>query len=248
MKPQPIIPTGFAELDAVTAGFSSRQGGVSEGPYRALNLGIGTGDDDVRVIENRRRLFESIGVGLDRLAIAGQVHGSQVGTVSEAGLYAGFDGLVTTTRRLALCISAADCAVILLADPGAGVIGACHSGWRGTVEDVAGKTVRAMSDLGADPGAMLAYVSPCISVEYFEVGEAVANRFADEYVKRRPDWPRPHVDLKAAIAGQLVRAGLSGEAVDVSDRCTFSETDTFYSYRAEKGTTGRMMGFILLNA
>ncbi len=247
LRPPAVIPESFAKLEAVTAGFSQRRGGVSEAPYRSLNLGLSTGDEDERVLENRRRLFASLGVDTDRLAVAGQVHGSDVLVVSEPGQYPGYDGLVTTASNVVLCMTSADCAVVLLADPSAGVVAACHSGWRGTLEDVAGKTVRRMLECGADPKRLRAYVSPCICVEHFEVGDEVANRFRPEYVARHADWPRPHVDLKAAIGDQLARAGLAEDAIEISHHCSFEETDTFYSYRAEHGTTGRMMGFILLN-
>lgn len=251
MKPtdpaQPILPESFDAFPSITAGFSRRQGGVSADPYRSLNLGLSTGDADERVLENRRRLFDALGIDTARLAIAGQVHGSDVLVVSGPGLYPGYDALVTTASDLPLCITAADCTVVLLADPDAGVVAACHSGWRGTVEDVAAETIRCMLECGAQASSVRAYISPCICVDHFEVGPEVAAQFAPDVVVRRSDWPKPHVDLKAAVARQLVRAGVAEAAIETSDRCTFAETDTFYSYRAEKGQTGRMMGFILLN-
>lgn len=246
-KPLAILPESFADLRTVSAGFSQRRGGVSEAPYRSLNVGLSTGDEDERVLENRRRLFEPFGIDVERLAIAGQVHGSDVLVVSGSGLYPGYDALVTSVPGVVLCITSADCAVVLLADPDAAVIGACHSGWRGTVDNIAGKTVRRMIGCGADPERMRAYVGPTIGVEHFEVGPEVAACFPPEFVVHRAEWPRPHVDLTSAIAGQLARAGLDCAAIEVSDRCSFSETSSFFSYRAENGTTGRMMGFIQLN-
>lgn len=242
-----ITPRILEDLPGITAGFSFRTGGASEGPYASLNLGLSTDDDAARVHENRRRLFEPLGISVDRLVIAGQVHGRDVHVANEPGLFPGFDALVTTDRDLTLCITSADCAVILLADEFAGVVGACHSGWRGTVADVAGATVRKMTEIGAVGHRVRAYVSPCISVDHFEVGDEVAARFSQDYVARRTDWLKPHVDLRSAIGGQLVRAGLRGDAIEISPHCTFAETDTFFSYRAEDGTTGRMMGFVRLD-
>ncbi len=246
MSPEiPILrPAVFDGARAIHAGFTTRRGGVSEGPYRSLNLGLSTGDNDEKVEENRRLLGKAAGISSERFAIAGQVHKADVRTVRERGLYPGFDGLVTDVDDLLLVITTADCAAILLADAQAGVIGACHSGWRGTVAGISGVTVAAMEALGAAPDRICAYVSPCISTENFEVGPEVAARFENAFVHEREDWPRPHVDLKAAIKAQLCVAGVPGDAIEISPRYTTAETENFYSYRAENGVTGRMMGFI----
>lgn len=233
-------------VDDVVAGFSLRHGGVSPRPFDTLNLGLSTGDDAANVHENRRLLFDQEGLTSEGLAIAGQVHGKEVLTVDTPGLYPGFDGLVTKTAGVVLCITSADCAVVLLADVRAGVVGACHSGWRGTVERVASHTVAAMVRMGAQTRRIRAYISPCICTDHFEVGPEVAVRFDEVHVVRRPDWPRPHVDLKAAVAAQLVDSGVDSDFIETSSRCTFAETHDFYSYRAENGATGRMMGFISL--
>lgn len=246
-KPQPFFPKSFDALPSITAGFSRRQGGVSEAPFDTLNLGLSTGDAADNVRENRRRLFHPLGIDAERLAVAGQVHGNDVRVVSKPDLYVGYDGLVTAEPRLPLCITSADCAVVLMADPAARVVAACHAGWRGAVGDVPGNTVRRMVECGADAARVRAYVSPCISLDHFEVGPDVASRFAPDFVVRRTEWLKPHVDLKAAVAAQLSHAGVAGASIEISDLCTFAETGTFYSYRAEGGRTGRMMGFIYLN-
>lgn len=242
-----IRPSVFGDDDSLVAGFTTRAGGVSEAPYASLNLGRSTGDDKARVEENRRRLGAHLGFPPEAWVIAGQVHGDRILRADAAGLFPGYDGLVTRRAGLLLCISAADCAAVLLADRAAGVLGACHSGWRGTVQRISAKTVAEMEALGAQAGRMRAYVSPCISAEHFEVGEEVAARFDDTFVRRPEDFPdqqKPHVDLKAAIAAQLEAAGLSAAHVEVSPHGTIGESDTFFSHRAEGGVTGRMMGFV----
>lgn len=240
-----ITPAVLSEIPGITAGFSLRRGGASTGPYASLNVGLSTGDDSDIVLENRRRLFEQVGLRPDSLAIAGQVHGDRILTIERPGLYPGYDGLVTAESDIALCITAADCAVILLADASKRVIAACHSGWRGTRAAIAAKTIDAMTHLGADPDDVTAFVSPCISSEHFEVGPEVAEQFDEAYVV---DGPRkPHVDLKAAIRDQLLASGIRPQHLEISPRCTFAETSDFFSYRAE-GTTGRMMGFIGLTS
>lgn len=243
-SPSPLRPALFDEWPNVVAGFSTRHGGGSDGPYASLNLGLSVGDDAAQVRENRRRLFEAVGFSVDQLALAGQVHGAEVMEVVEAGGYRGYDAMVTRRPGLLLCISAADCAAVLLADAEARVVGACHAGWRGTVARVVVRTVAAMTRLGAAPSRLRAYVSPCISAEHFEVGPEVARQFAPAFVRRLPGQEKRHVDLKAAIAAQLAEAGLASGRVEVSPHCTFAEADAFFSHRAQKGRTGRMMGFI----
>lgn len=239
-----IEPEIFKALPGIVAGFSTRHGGRSAAPYDSLNLGLSTGDAQESVLENRGRLFESLGFRPDQIAVAGQVHGARVKEVTEPGLFPGFDGMVSQKPGILLCISAADCAAVLLVDPEAKIVGACHSGWRGTVARISERTIREMERLGARPERVLAYVSPCISAERFEVGPEVAEQFDDRFVVRQSDAPRPFVDLKGAIRAQLMEVGVEPGSIEVSPHCTFSETDAFFSYRAESGTTGRMMGFI----
>ncbi len=243
----PVLrPRIFAEVPSVTAGVSTRKGGVSGAPYDTLNLGRHVGDDSSSVEENRRRFCAALDTDPAWLATAGQVHGSTVRVIDAPRHEPFCDGLVTTTPKLLLAIATADCAAVLLADPENTVAGACHAGWRGTVARIVPRTVTRMEEEGADPAQIRAYVSPCLSRSVFEVGPEVATRFDEDFVYRREEWPRPHVDLKAALRRQLEEAGVPSEAIEVSDCCTMSDSDTFFSYRASDGTTGRMFGAIVL--
>ncbi len=182
--------------------------------------------------------------GFEHVASVGQVHEARVATVVAAGHVEAHDGLVTNVPGLLLTVLSADCALVLLADADAGVVGACHAGWRGTVAGVVGETVRAMERLGAH--TIAAYVGPCISAEAFEVGDEVAAAFPEASVVRRAEWPRAHVDLRLDLARQLTEAGVS--SIEASDACTVREVSRFFSYRAEDGRTGRMLGFVGLRA
>ena len=237
-----LVPEIWSDIPEVVAGFTTRHGGTSKAPFDSMNLGLSTDDDPEAVQANRARLAEWAGIDVSRMAIAGQIHSDNIRVVDSPGLYPGYDALVTASRNLMLCITAADCAVILLADTDAGVIAACHAGWRGTAAGIVPKSAGIMRELGASD--IRAYIGPCISAAEFEVGEEVAAKFADRHVLRSERWPRPHVDLKAVLIDQLSSAGI--DQVEVSDRCTYSETSNFFSHRAEDGLTGRMMGFILL--
>lgn len=246
--PESVLrPDRLNQLTGITAGFSTRHGGASAPPYASFNLGLHTEDDAEAVRANRTQLAAAFGTTPDRLATAGQVHGTTVCTADGPGHVPDCDGLVTTTPDLLLCISAADCAAVLLADAEARVIGACHAGWRGAAGGIVATTIEQMADLGAQLLRVHAYVSPCISGDCFEVGPEVAAQFDDAVVLHPPGQSKPHVDLKASIVRRLVAAGVPASHVEVSPHCTMSETDLFFSHRGENGTTGRMMGCIGLN-
>lgn len=240
---QTIIPRVFDGLPSVVAGFSTRAGGVSPTPFAGLNLGGSTGDDAERVRENRRRFLDALGFDLGDLATVGQVHGADVAPVTAPGHTPEHDGLVTDQPGLALGIVVADCGAVLLADAEAEVVGACHAGWRGAVGEIPTRTVEAMAALGAVPARIRAYVGPCIGPEDFEVGPEVASQFDAPYVLAVEGNTKPHVDLAGAIAAQLQAAGVPEAHIEIESCSTF-DTDRFYSYRAEGGTTGRMMGII----
>ncbi|NND71177.1 MAG: peptidoglycan editing factor PgeF [Rhodothermales bacterium] len=226
----------------VIAGFSTRNGGVSEGHLSSLNLSYSVEDSRELVERNREIFFGHFGIALNELVTAGQVHGTQIVVVDSPGFVPKCDGLVSSVPDLFLCITAADCAAVLFADDVNGVIGACHAGWRGAAGGIVGSTIRKMESLGADTATIRAYVGPCISNDHFEVGEEVAQQFPDKYVDR--SGIKPHIDLKAYILACLKDEGLQADRIELSDSCTFRDSTRFFSHRAHAGKTGRMMGFI----
>jgi len=244
-----LRPRLFSSFYHVIAGFSTRHGGVSTPPYDTLNLGIHVGDDGTCVEENRRRFCAALDTDPAWMATARQVHGGTVRTVEGPQHVPFCDGMVTDTPGILLAVTVADCAAILLVDPEAKVAGACHSGWRGTVAEIAVNTAEAMTELGAHAEHIHAYISPCISVEAFEVGPEVAAQFDDAFVEHRDEWEKPHVDLKACLRAQLEGADIPGDQIEVSPHCTMQETDDFFSYRASGGgPTGMMFGAIRLRS
>ncbi len=244
--PEIVRPRTLDGLPGIQAGFSTRRGGVSAAPYDGLNLGRSTDDAPESVDENRRRFFAAFGAAPEQAAIAGQVHSADVLRVDVGGLYRGVDGLVTRTPGVLLCITAADCASVLLADPVARVVGACHAGWRGAVGGIAEETLSQMAALGADVARVVAYVGPCISPAAFEVGPEVAVHF-DAANVRAGAGDRAFVDLPGEIRLRLLRAGVAESAIETDGACTALDPgQRFFSHRASGGRTGRMMGAIVL--
>jgi YfiH family protein len=228
-------------------GFTTRDGGVSEGPYASFNLGSKWGDDPARVRENRRRFFRE--AGIERLFSVTQVHGgdvTHVGPEAEPEELARHraDAIITNQLNAPLGIYTADCIAILIGDPKTGAIAAAHAGWRGTVENVATKAARALvTTFGSKWEDLRVAFGPSIGPCCFEVGEDVAAKFNPEFVKPRPGQ-KPTIDLRAANVAELVSAGVRKEHIDASPPCTACDRARFYSFRRDGRETGQHVAYI----
>lgn len=236
--------------------FSTRIGGLSEGPFASLNLGYLTKDDapddNTSVAENFRRLRRAIGCERDIRVQARQVHGNRVWTPPAEPLRLRetpeADAIASDRPGTMLTIRVADCVPILMSSRDGKAVAAVHAGWRGIVAGVLPAAVRAMEErFGADPASIIAAIGPCISAEHFEVGPEVADAFREsdlaEVIDEQPDT-RPHIDLSAAAALQLQRSGVLPDRIDSSDRCTYRDAGEFFSHRRDRGRTGRMAAVI----
>lgn len=210
-----------------------------------LNLGLNTDEAEDVILSNRERLLNEIGLDAHQIAYAVQVHKTNIEVVERGGTYPNTDGFVTNHQNLALAIQVADCAAILFGDPVNKVIGAAHAGWRGAAGDIIPKTISKMKKLGAEVKQIKVYISPCISMANFEVGEEVAEQFPDQFVDR-VHYEKPHVNLKEFIRHQLLSEGMMESKIELDTSCTIAE-EKFYSYRRQKQKSGRMMGIIKLN-
>lgn len=239
---KPALYTPFPELIAAE---STRLGGVSMPPYDSLNLGLYTEDDPERVRENRRRFLQAAGVPPDALAHAHQVHGREVKKVDAPGFWEGYDALVTDRPGVFLGLYTADCCPVLLYDPQRRAVGAAHAGWRGAAARVAAHTVQAMqAHYGSRPADCYAWLGACIGAEVYEVGPEVARYFPGHARRPSPASDRYLLDVKGAVAAQLREAGLPSAQIALSPYCTFSEPETFFSHRRDRGRTGRMLSII----
>jgi YfiH family protein len=163
--------------------------------------------------------------------------------VDAPGLVPETDGLITATDGLTLGIKVADCAAILFCDPVAGISAAVHAGWRGAVGGIHRNALRMMTEAGCEPGRIQAWISPCIGIAAFEVGEEVADRFPDRFVHRE-GVAKPHVDLGGFLRAELESIGLSPSHILQDGRCTVEHPELFWSYRREAQDAGRMMALI----
>ena len=240
--------------------FTTRYGGVSRGEFSSLNLGSNRGDDPEDVRENYRRVCALMGAGIDDCAVTKQVHGNTVRVVMEADRHVCMsnvpyeaDGLVTNTRGLPIMCFVADCVPALLCDWENSVIAAVHCGWRSSVADILGETVKKMCALGARPESIHAAMGAAIGRCCFETDDDVpqaVEKYLDGDTEglfdRRADG-KTMVDLRAANARRLIQLGLKAENIDLSQECTMCSHEKYWSHRYTKGRRGSQAAAIVLD-
>ena len=219
--------------------FSTRRGGVSEGAFESLNLGILTGDEPDRVIENRTLLCRKAGAIPEQATMLWQKHGAGVvrAEADRGVVTAGFehppgDALWTDEPGVAMMLITADCLPVALAcsngsEPALAIL---HVGWRGLIEGIVAATATALGG-----NRLAAAIGPGIGPCCYEVGDEVAEpfrrRFGDEVMRGR------NLDLYAATEKALSAAGCW--PVERVEMCTSCHPDLFFSHRRDRGLTGR---------
>ncbi|MEM6532195.1 MAG: peptidoglycan editing factor PgeF [Myxococcota bacterium] len=237
----------------VTHAFTTREGGVSEGSYRSLNLSTSSDDPRSNARENRDRVLAHLGRADARFVALRQVHGAQVVQVTAAASRSiEADGLWSRDRGAALAILVADCVPILFANRQGTVIGAVHAGWRGTRDKIPAVMVTRLVEAGVDPSDLVVALGPAISQDNFEIGPDVASELraafpeAGEAIRAGKD-DRSHADLWALNHQTLVAAGVAAGAVEVLRVCTVDQPELF-SHRRDDGVTGRQAGVIAFSS
>jgi YfiH family protein len=230
-----------AELPGARALFSTRKGGISEGAFASLNLGLLTDDDAASVHENRARFTAAAGIEAGDVLSGRQVHGAQV-LIHErqseplpwiegpGGAPADVDGHATPTPGLAPLVFVADCLPVALAGPGG--VAMLHCGWRGLA---GGIVARGAATVAAEAAAIGPGIGPCC----YEVGSEVLAEF--EHLEPNHTNGRM-LDLPAVAEALLRDAGVS--AIERAALCTFCESELFFSHRRDAGRTGRQAGMV----
>ncbi len=240
-------PAIFGQFPNLIAAESTRHGGISPAPFASLNLGLSTADAPENVTENRRCFFAALGPGCDEswVASAHQVHGTEILHATEPGRFSGYDALITNQPGLLLAVTVADCVPILVYDAANQAVAAVHAGWRGTVGQIVGKTLRAMQTrFGTNLAHCQAYVGTCIDETSFEVGPEVARQFGADFKRRVSTGDKWFVDLKAANARQLTDFGMPAAQISISPYSTVLDNTDYFSHRHQHGQTGRMLAVI----
>jgi YfiH family protein len=250
---------GFTTAGGVCHGFSTRMGGVSEGIWSSMNLGISRGDQQEHVRGNYRHFYEAIGFQGSRMVMSRQVHGDRIRVITSAdGTHDLFDplteeadGLMTDVPGIMLTVFSADCIPILLYDPERRVIAALHAGWRGTSSGIVTRAVEKMTQAyDCRPEQILAAIGPGIGQCHFETHEDVPNAMTESmgasvfpFIKTRPAG-KFNIDLKGINADRLERAGLWKSHIAVCELCTACQPELFWSHRihgTERGSQAAMI-------
>lgn len=256
-----LVSEGMEAAGGIAHGFSTRAGGVSEGMWASLNLGVNRGDDPDHVRENYHRFFTAAGVDEGRLVMSNQVHGDCVRVVTSADWKSDpygkvsyeADGLMTATPGVALVIFTADCIPVLLYDPVRRVIAAVHAGWRGTAGGIVTRAVEKMEDVyGCDPAHILAAIGPGICPECFETHEDVPNAMMAalatpvlQHIQIKENG-KFAVDLKGINALRLEQAGLDPANIAVCGECPSCLGEKYWSHRKCGNNRGSMAAVIQL--
>jgi len=251
----------------LTVGFTSRIGGISEGPWQSFNMGLHVGDEDAHVIANRKRLTEALDWPFDAWTCAEQVHGSNVFTVTSEHRGSGSasltdvitdcDAIITNEPNILLTSFYADCVPLYFYDTVNGAIGLAHAGWKGTVGEIASKTIQAMSKAyGTRPEELRAAVGPSIGLCCYEVDAVVIERIqalmqalnikdnGTHTIIKPAHSGKAHIDLKELNRQIMIKAGILPSHIEYSEWCTGCNRNLFFSHRIEGAPSGRMASWI----
>ncbi len=234
------------QINFVEHAFSTRDFG---------NLGLHVGDIKENVVANRRLFAESLDIDSNRLVSAKQVHGNNVVRVTLDDLGKGStdyeksientDALITNAPGLPLFAFYADCVPVFIVDPIKEAIGIIHSGWKGTLNNIAANTIDAfIKEFNSKPQDLIAVIGPYICKACYEVSNDIIEKFKGFGYIEETYNENNHLDLGNIINKQLLNKGLN--KIEKAEYCTSCDLDMFYSHRKECGKTGRMAGIIMI--
>jgi YfiH family protein len=234
----------------------SRKGGISQHSYANLNLSLNVNDKKDNVIYNRKLIKSLFDTSQDKVLYPDQCHTDHIKIVTGNTTIEDLketDALITNQKSIILGILAADCVPILLFDPVNRVIAAIHSGWKGTLKNIAGKTIESMAlNFNCIPQNIFAGIGPSISCERYEVGNEVASEFRNQFgknpdiIKKNLLTGKDHINLQLALHQQLIRKGINPENIEDSGLCTYNNSEWFFSARRDGINCGRFATVIML--
>lgn len=251
------------KIDFITHAFSTRLGGVSSGQYESMNLSYTVGDDERNVRENFNIFGNAIRILPANMVYSKQTHTTNVLKITKDHLGMGIyrdrdfdniDGLITNEPGICLVTSYADCVPLYIVDPVNKAIGLSHSGWKGTVGDIASVTVNKMAEeYSSNPNDLIVFIGPSICQGCYEIGEDVAEHFAVKYGPNVFDkilYPKEngkfHLNLWQANVTNFINAGVKENNISITDICTCHNPNVLFSHRASKGKRGGLCAFLMI--
>lgn len=239
---------------------TNRHGGHSKGEYSSFNINEYCGDDAADIAANRKQLCGELGIDEARLIVPHQVHGTAVRQIAKdffslpenirKMVLEGVDAVMTDMSGVCIGVSTADCIPIIIYSASSHAVAVVHAGWRGTVARIVEQTVQAMAvTYHSVPSELRCVIGPGISLDNFEVGDEVYDKFVKAafdmniIAKRYEKW---HIDLKLCNRMQLERMGVKRENIQISDICTFADNADYFSARKQGISSGRVFTAAML--
>lgn len=271
-----IYPTEYVDWDAeipviqysalkytgcVRHGFSTRLGGVSQGGYSSMNLSYTRGDKKQNIDENFRRFCNVLDIEWKKIVSTDQTHTANVRVVTAKDMGCGIiksknchdiDGQITNVPGVPLITYHADCVPLFFVDPVKKAIGLSHSGWKGTVQRIGEKTVKAMQKYySCDPADIICVIGPSVCKSCYEVSQDVADAFTDVFSETdRILYPKKNgkyqLDLWEANRRIMIEAGIVPEHITVTNLCTCCHPDLLWSHRRQGSERGSLAAFLCL--
>ena len=232
----------FSQLPGIIHGFSTRECG---------NVKIRCIEEREKVLENRKRLAQSLGFNAKKIVEAEQIHGTKIALVGKndwGRQIKGVDGLLTGEEEVFLLIKTADCVPVLFFDSCQKVVGIAHAGWKGILGGIILETIKLMqTQFGSKAKNILVGLGPAIGVCCYDVPKERAlkfQRFGKEIVREKEGkW---YLDLRGAIAKSLNQLGVPFSNIEISSACTSCQNEVFFSFRKEgrnlEGEIGSVIG------
>jgi len=230
-----------------------RYGGVSPHPWQSLNHATSVGDSRENIVENRKRSLKALELEFNSVFDVWQVHGDKV-VVADSPRpidqpHQKADAILTKNQEITLLMLFADCVPIFLVDPIRQVFSIAHAGWKGTLNNVAGKAAKRMiKEFHSSPEQVEAYIGPCICQDHYQVGQEVVEALDEKMPNARVLDSREsgyYLDLPKANQINLQKMGV--KKIFSSGICTSCNNADWFSHRAENGKTGRYAAILAVN-
>lgn len=244
----------------IFAGFTTKMGGISNGPYFNNNMGLHVGDDNAKVVFNRNQFAKKINFPISNWVCCEQTHGSNVqyiaetdwgkGTESYGDSLKDCDGIYTDKGDTLLALCFADCVPIYFFAPKYGLFGIVHAGWKGTVKNISHSLIEQWRSRGIPVEKIFVTIGPSICNQCYIVDNKIIDQVeklplnAVQRFYTQVEKSQYQIDLKALNQALLENEGILPDNIQVSGLCSSCDQTYFYSHRRDKGQTGRMIGFI----
>jgi len=246
-----FLTSDALEFYKVKHGFFMRHGGISPFPWKSLNMATSVGDNRENVIENRKRIADSLQISQFSFHDLWQVHSNDVVIAEKPRLrsesHVQADAIVTNKNNVALLMQFADCVPMLFYDPERNVIASAHAGWKGTISGIAIETIKVMVEkFKCKPKNIISVIGPSICRDHYQIGDDVASKVKPVFNLEEEilsfNEGRIYMDLPAANKSILEKLGLIN--IEMMEICTFCNKEDWFTHRGDNGKTGRFASVI----